>query len=403
MLFKVTQKDEFNLKVNKSSKKILFISRYSSHYKYYAKLVEYLNGKAELVKLKTFVLPRLTYMDKVKTLDIDDLVDVHIRRKAVRYPILKSNAKLRALVKAFYRYREKSRASYYFQLFENHPCETVVLWNGMKQPNRTPYIVAKAAGKKTQLFENGLLPNTTVLDPKGVNAVNSLPRSADFYLNWTGDVDYTEKQLVVRKPHKNRKATGGEVTTPERYIFVPFQVPNDTQIVCHSPWVPDMEAFYERLESALNYLKKQPEWTPFTFVIKEHPSWPKSFTHLHDKNPEIIFANNNNTQDLIEHSLAVMTINSTVGIEALLLNKNVITLGNAFFNIDGLVHHCHCQQALNQALLTIDQQKVNVELVQKFLAYIKQEYSLPQSWNNLTKPELHMEAVKKRLDTPYHP
>jgi len=391
------------LKSNKSSKKFLFISRKSSHYRYYLKLVKYLGSNAELAKLKVFVLPRLAYMDKVRELDIDDLVDVHIRRKEVRYPALKNNKILNKLARTFYVYREKARASYYFQLFENHPCETVVLWNGMKQPNRTPYVVAKAAGKKTQLFENGLLPNTTVLDPQGVNALNSLPRAADFYMDWTGEVEHTEKQLVVRKPHKNRKVTGSEVQTPERYIFVPFQVPNDTQIVCHSPWVPDMESFYSKLELTLSYLKEQPNWKPFKFIIKEHPSWPRSFKKLHDKNPDILFANNNNTQELIENSLAVITINSTVGIEALLLDKNVITLGNAFFNIDGVVHHCASQDALNLSLLTIEQQSVNVKLVDKFLSYVKQVYSLPQSWNNLADEERHFSAVEERLNQPFMP
>lgn len=389
------------MKPNTVQTKYLFISRKSSHYRYYQKLIAYLGNSASLHQLKTFVFPRFSQWEKLKQLDIDDLVEVHLKRKQVRHPILKRSQFLHGLVQSFYRFREKSRASYYFQLFENHPCETVVLWNGMKQPNRTPYVVAKAAGKKTQLFENGLLPNTTVLDPKGVNAFNSLPRTSDYYMNWTGKVEFKDKQLVVRKPHKNRKVTAEEVQTPERYIFVPFQVPNDTQIVCHSPWVPDMEAFYAKLESALTYLKDQPNWKPFKFVIKEHPSWPRSFKNLHDKNPEILFANNNNTQELIENSLAVMTINSTVGIEALLLEKTVITLGNAFFNIDGLVHHCASQDALNLSLLTIEQQSVNVELVEKFLSYVREEYSLPQSWNNLTDQGSHFNAVAARLNQPF--
>jgi len=384
-----------------SNPKYLFISRKSSHYRYYQKLVNFIGSDAELMKLKGFALPRLGQMKKVNKLDINDLVDVHIRRKEVRHPILKYSKVLKLITRLFYTLREKARASYYFALFEKHPCETVIVWNGMKQPNRTPYVVAKAAGKKTQLFENGLLPNTTVLDPKGVNAVNSLPRDIEFYQNWQGKVETTEKKLVVRAPHKNRKADSKQIQTPERYVFVPFQVPNDTQIVCHSPWVPNMESFYLALENALTFLKQQPNWQSFKFVIKEHPSWPRSFTHLHNKNPDIVFANNNNTQELVENALAVATINSTVGIEALLLEKSVITLGNAFFNIEGLVSHCKEQSQLNQALLNIESQTVDLALVERFLAYVKQEYSLPQSWNNLSEPETHFEAVKERLTSPY--
>ena len=381
--------------------KYLFISRKSSHYRYYQKLIAYLGDEAQLAKLKGFALPRMKYMAKVKKLDIDDLVDVHMRRKEVRHPAIKNSPLLNRVVRQFYTFREKARASYYFQLFEQHPCETVILWNGMKQPNRTPYVVAKAAGKKTQLFENGLLPNTTTLDENGVNALNSVPRDAEFYRHWQGKVTPEEKQLVVRAAHKQRKTSEQLVSLPERYVFVPFQVPNDTQVVCHSPWLCSMEAFYQALEQALLFLQQQPDWQPFKFVIKEHPSWPRSFTDLHHKNSNIIFANDNNTQELIENALAVITLNSTVGIESLLLDKSVITLGNAFFNINGLVHHCPDQHSLNETLLTVESQSVDIELVQNFLCYLKTEYLLPQSWSNLTEPELHFNAVRERLVTPY--
>lgn len=381
--------------------KYLFISRKSSHYRYYQKLIAYLGDEAQLAKLKGFALPRMKYMAKVKKLDIDDLVDVHMRRKEVRHPAIKNSPLLNKVVRQFYTFREKARASYYFQLFEQHPCETVILWNGMKQPNRTPYVVAKAAGKKTQLFENGLLPNTTTLDENGVNALNSVPRDAEFYRHWQGKVTPEEKQLVVRAAHKQRKTSEQLVSLPERYVFVPFQVPNDTQVVCHSPWLCSMEAFYQALEQALLFLQQQPDWQSFKFVIKEHPSWPRSFTDLHHKNSNIIFANDNNTQELIENALAVITLNSTVGIESLLLDKSVITLGNAFFNINGLVHHCPDQHSLNETLLTVESQNVDIELVQNFLCYLKTEYLLPQSWSNLTEPELHFNAVRERLVTPY--
>lgn len=394
---------ELPLNADEKKPTYLFISRKSSHYRYYQKIVDYLDGNAELRKLKTLVFPRLSQWHKVNKLDINDLVDVHMKRKQVRHPLLKNNVILRKLVRKFYEFREKSRASYYFSLFQKHPCETVVMWNGMKQPNRTPYVVAKAAGKKTQLFENGLLPHTTVLDAKGVNAMNSLPRNSDFYRDWEGESSNSDKQLVVRAPHKNRKAVQAEIELPERYVFVPFQVPNDTQIVCHSPWVEDMDAFYQALESALQYLQQQAQWQGFKFVIKEHPSWPRSFTHLHQRNPDIIFANNNNTQSLVENAIAVVTINSTVGIEALLLEKAVITLGNAFFNIDGLVEHCKDQTSFNQALLQIEQKQVDLAFVEKFLSYVRNEYSLPQSWNNLSEPSSHFAAVKQRLEQPYQP
>ena len=384
-----------------NSPKYLFISRKSSHYRYYQKLVAHLGKEAQLVKLKRFSLPVMAQMDRVNKMDIDELVDVHMCRKEVRHPILKKFPLLNKWVRGLYRLREKARASYYFDFFSKHPCEMVILWNGMKQPNLTPYKVAQALGKKTQVFENGLLPNTTTLDPKGVNANNSLPKDAAFYRHWQGPLDLAEKSLVVRQPHKQRKTQQPVTSLPERYVFVPFQVPNDTQIVCHSPWITDMYKLYQVLEEAQSHLHKQPNWQPFKFVVKEHPSWPRSFAELYQRNDNIVFANDNNTQELIENALAVITINSTVGIESLLLEKSVITLGNAFFNIRGLVHHCDGQQVLNQTLLDIEKYEVDNELVDRFLCYLKSEYLIPQSWSNLSDPERHFAVVKQKLESPY--
>ncbi|TMO55480.1 capsular biosynthesis protein [Pseudoalteromonas phenolica] len=386
-----------------TAKNYLFISRKSSHYRYYEKLVHFLGNNAQLHALKQLCLPSLNYRPELNSIDLNDLVDVHMKRKEVRYPVLKKSKLLNKLFRFSYTKIEKARANYYYNFLEQHPCTTVILWNGMKQPNRTPYIVAKALGKETILFENGLLPNTTTLDPKGVNALNSVPRNKEFYLNWQGDVEQRQTQLVARAPHKQRKKDIDETKLPSRYIFVPFQVPNDTQIVCHSPWVPNMETFYATLEESLEELKKSSSWQPFKFVIKEHPSWPRNFSELHNKHQDIIFANGNNTQELIEDSLAVITINSTVGMESLLLGKNVITLGNAFFNIDGLVHHCKNVTELIQTLKGIEEQEVDHILVDKFLSYLKSEYLLPQAWGNLSDEMAHFNAVKERLENPYKP
>ncbi len=383
------------------NKHYLFISRPSSHYRYYKKLTAYLGKNAALHKLSPLVLPSLKYWHRACSLDANELIDTHVKRKQVRHPLLCRSPKLLSLVKSLYLFRERCRASHYFSVLEKSSCTTVVMWNGMKQPNRTPYLVAQACGKETMLFENGLLPDTTVLDPKGVNARNSLPRDPEYYLNQTTNVRDLNKQLEIRKPHKHRKTAPNSITLPPRFVFVPFQVPNDTQIVCHSPWIASMESFYQALEQGLEHLQQRGE-LPFVFVVKEHPSWPRSFTHLHHKNPNIIFANNN-TQELIENALAVITINSTVGIESLLLDKAVLTLGDAFYNIEGLAHHCDSQQTFNQALETLEQRPVNSLLLQKFLAYLKSEYLLPQAWKTSELSEAHLHAVKMRLEYSYVP
>ena len=387
-----------------SQKKYLFISRKSSHFRYYQKLVAFLGEQAELKLIKRWALPRLRHWSQVAALDLNGLIDVHIKRKVVRHPKLFAMPFVLPLAKCFFGLLERSRATYYYALFSSIEHSTIVLWNGMKQPNKTPYEVAKLCGKHTLLFENGLLPNTTVLDPIGVNALNSVPRDPEFYRNHQFGPSSLTEQLVAREPHKHRKAAASPVQLPERFIFVPFQVPNDTQIVCHSPWIDSMESFYQVIEQAVTTASTQSEGLPFKVVIKEHPSWPRSFKHLHHRNPNIVFANEANTQELIEQALAVVTINSTVGVEGLLLGKKVITLGNSFINVPGVVWHADNVSQLVELFVQLESLNVDHSLISNFLNYLQNHYLIPDAWQKISSESHgHLDAVHQRLKHSFQP
>ena len=243
----------------------------------------------------------------------------------------------------------------------------LVVFNGAHYKQQAAINIAKYYGSKIIYLELGCLPNTTAVDDSGVNFLNSLPRDASFYNNYkpTKLVDIN-RQLVVRESVKPATVMDN---LPERYLFAPFQVHDDTQILIHSPWLKSMPEFYHVLEQGLNSLDKN-----IGIVIKEHPTDKKSFEELHYRNPRIIFANGNNTADLIKNSEAAIVINSTVGIEALLLNKPVVTIGNAFYNIDGLVTHAANQQDLNLAFTRCNDLIFDPTLVEHFIHYLIEQY-----------------------------
>lgn len=65
-----------------------------------------------------------------------------------------------------------------------------------------------------------------------------------------------------------------------------------------------------------------------TVVLKEHPSSRVKYPDLARRvSDRVIFANGNSTQELIEKADCVVTINSTVGLESILLAKPVLVLG----------------------------------------------------------------------------
>lgn len=242
-------------------------------------------------------------------------------------------------------------------------------------------------------MENGFLPNTIQLDGRGVNCHNSMPRELSFYMSYAPrDNMILSKTLVQRKPKVRGPALKAE-KLPESYYFVPFQVPTDTQVLLNSPWIRSMDMFYEVLEGGVSSLPNGVK-----FVVKEHPSSNLRFDKYHHKNDSIIFANTFDTQTLIENSKAVITLNSTVGVEGLLLGKPVITLANACYNVDGLVSHVANIEAFKSILSSPESAIYNELLVKKFLLWLDQVYLIPGRQRELEKEEGVFYKMKERIE-----
>jgi len=245
----------------------------------------------------------------------------------------------------------------------------MLIWNGGKFRERIAIEVANILNIKVYYFENGLLPHTTVFDSKGINYFNSVPREALFYQNYHSNITLP-KSLVPRKGKGRKIFKGNKRPLPDSYIFVPFQVDSDTQIIMQSPWIKDMNALFEIIEQLS-------QSTNYHFVLKEHPSSGIKYPHLHQKvkdNTQIYFHNSHSTQNLIEQSLAVITINSTVGIESLLFHKKVIVLGQACYAIEGISLFAPDSLTLEKILKNIENHSINEKLIDNFLKYLYNTY-----------------------------
>lgn len=278
----------------------------------------------------------------------------------------------------------------YLRMFRHEQPEWIALWSGVMWNQSLAVEAGKMCGARFIYFENGLLPNTTTIDPQGVNFFNSVPRDADFFRAHSADQSPASVELIPRAP-KPGKQLDKPVELPTRYLFIPFQVDVDRQVLMFSPWIRHMRYLYKVMLGMLDVLP-QDMW----LVFKEHPSSAKDYSGLKDQCPErVLFANGNSTQQLIENAAAVVTINSTVGIEALLLGKPVITLGQAFYNIDGLVRHVDSEGQLQQVLEQIDTLSVDAELVQHFIGYLAKEYAVEGSWKSVDQG--HLAAAVARI------
>jgi capsular polysaccharide export protein len=201
---------------------------------------------------------------------------------------------------------------------------------------------ARDAGVKTLFCENGYLPKTIVMDPKGINAGNSLMgKPSEFYRAidvpedqraescfGTCRLSHGPSKVGVRR-QRDRRAAGtlrlpaaaGSRRQPDPSILAAFP-----RYAVRDPVLREgIETYNRRHGTQLKLVVKGASFRSRTHRLRPGLSRiSRCRVHQADVDAE-----------LIEKCAAVITVNSTVGIEALLHLKPVITLGDAFYAVPG--------------------------------------------------------------------
>jgi len=313
---------------------------------------------------------------------------------------------------------------------DQNKIDAICLFNGYHWIDQISRYLAEKKGVKVVYFEEGLFrPYTITCDPKGINATSSVSKDPNLYDAINIDKERLKKFLY--KPEdpiflNNKKESLFKVGTvktlsmfgsfvrlhpkyflhitlwqgikyflfkilysrrkndsivlPEEYVFVPFQVSRDTQIFYNSPRIKKMEEFLDFVYKAVRRFNKEND-RKLKVVVKEHPEdmSRNNYKDLKDKYKniqEVIFVGKYDVKKLIKSSLVVITINSTVGIEALARNKKVITLGESLYNIEGIVYRCSNPTRLHEVLKVGLSNPLNYERIQKFIYYLRFHYQV---------------------------
>lgn len=249
------------------------------------------------------------------------------------------------------------------------------LWGG----DRTPEIALKDFCVNFEIpvlhFEIANIPGKIFVDKKGVNARSNLYENPDLleqftvspddfevwkkeYLdkkynahlvpqakigkptNWSYLVDWfgynllgvpesktmylvDEVRLKLTQPRKPPRYDS--VKSPRNYVFFPMQVSTDTQLVINSR-VDNFEA--------IRYSSELATMLGCELFVKPHPAEPygevvDSISALRDELG--FYLVDENTFLLLQNASHVVTINSTVGLEAKILGKEVTFLGDSYF------------------------------------------------------------------------
>jgi len=109
------------------------------------------------------------------------------------------------------------------------------------------------------------------------------------------------------------------------YIFLPLQVDSDTQLVFNSE-ISNLDAIKIAYDLSLS--------NGLELIVKPHPASfnEKELNEILDLKKKLGFKiTNKNSFELINNAKEIVTINSSVGLEGIILNKKVTFLGKSFF------------------------------------------------------------------------
>ena len=267
---------------------------------------------------------------------------------------------------------------YVQKLLNENLIDIILIWNGHGATSLPLHDVAKKNNIHTVYLELANLPGKIFADPIGVNAASSLfeninllkkyPSNESLYLEWKEEyVKYKSSNPIVPQADKLYKKNNllfiidylscrfritpvsGDYILFRKfrtkfmenhfqyytdksihhnaYLFLPLQMGNDTQLVFNSD-VNNIEAIKIGFERA-----KQ---KGLDLIVKPHPASlnKKEMEEILSLKQKLNFIlTSKNSFDLIIDAEEIITINSTLGLDALILGKHVTFLGKSFYSL----------------------------------------------------------------------
>ncbi|EKP1524640.1 capsule biosynthesis protein [Campylobacter coli] len=285
---------------------------------------------------------------------------------------------------------EKDLENFYENFFKEKKTDAIVMYNDCRLIHAKAIKVAKELGIGIWIFEEGYLrPYCITFEKDGVNANSSLPRDKNFYLSCNILTKESIKEIpggfkfmafsaflywlfsfllapffnnklhhrtlfpfeflfwfrsLYRKylyKFTEKKLNQKIYSLEKKYFLTILQVYNDTQIKHH--YKKSIEEFIEELIlSFANHARAKSY-----LIFKHHPmdrgyrNYSKLINGLSQKyhvEGRIFYVHDTYLPTLLKNALGCITINSTVGLSAILEGCPTKVCGNAFYNFEGLAY-----------------------------------------------------------------
>ncbi|EHD2816691.1 capsule biosynthesis protein [Campylobacter coli] len=285
---------------------------------------------------------------------------------------------------------EKDLENFYENFFKEKKIDAIVMYNDCRLIHAKAIKVAKELGIGIWIFEEGYLrPYCITFEKDGVNANSSLPRDKNFYLSCNISTKESIKEIpggfkfmafsaflywffsfllapffnnklhhrtlypfeflfwfrsLYRKylyKFTEKKLNQKIYSLEKKYFLAILQVYNDTQIKHH--YKKSIEEFIEEL---ILYFANHARAKSY-LIFKHHPmdrgyrNYSKLINGLSQKyhvEGRIFYVHDTYLPTLLKNALGCITINSTVGLSAILEGCPTKVCGNAFYNFEGLAY-----------------------------------------------------------------
>lgn len=396
-------------------KRILVLTTFNNHYRFFHRLAQplkdlgfetdYLTNKYSICKEAILNEDEIFLLARINGTKLN----VNVEKSFEVAAGVLSKLKAEKIVSSVWTHLDR--------LFEAQKFEYIFLWGGVRLIEMTAGIFAEFNKIKTLYFELANFPKKVFVDPKGTNAKSLLAENADIllslqynveeYRKWSesyiaeslkqhavpqsksaANVEYlknmydvfgfrfkslsqtepilTKEKLIGKYLRKILKLDYDNVDLNNtKYLFYPMQVNKDAQLILNSK-VGNIDA----LKIAHRTAKEK----GLKLIVKPHPGevefgFIKKVNTLKEK---LGFAFvDNNTIELVLNAEEVLTINSTVGLQAKIAGKKVTCLGNAFYqDFDERKLAAYTQNYLINADFW-NEERISAETAQKILTRAK--------------------------------
>ena len=347
-----------------------------------------------------------------------------------------------------YRHRNGDWKRFLRGVVRRRKIDAVITFNDTLPRNRGALEVAEEFGIHSFVLENGYLrPHWVTLERDGVNGFSRLPRDPEVYLGarmsapeptnkrlfpaglrphvihtithflaaiafkpvlgfdakYYGDSVYRQgfgyiREYLWRIAHDETPVLARtlELADAGRKVFLALlQKPGDAQLVVHSrhggnaAFVDELISSFagEAPADAILVVKQH----PLDYGVERTPARVAALIERHNLSDRVFFLRKTSIDKIMVRAHAVVTINSTAGLAAIIEEKPVLCVGRAFYNVPGLTNPGPLSRFWREAA------QPSTDLVRGFVAFLKSTSQFNGGFHTPEGREILVPLLAQRL------